>query len=135
MWNWKPAKAMLERLWNHGDLVVSGRQGFQRLYDLPERVLAKAVLDAPAPPEPERLKTFALKAVRARGALTGVPQRPQDGEWCGAGDPFLDELARGRGRDPSANGHRSRSRRRRSRPSVIQRRSVVMSPARSPAAK
>jgi uncharacterized protein YcaQ len=70
MWNWKPAKAMLERLWNHGDLVVSGRQGFQRLYDLPERVLPRAVLDAPAPPEPERLRAFALKAVRARGALT-----------------------------------------------------------------
>ena len=34
MWNWKPAKAMLERLWNHGQLVVAGRQGFQRLYDL-----------------------------------------------------------------------------------------------------
>ena len=70
MWNWKPAKAMLERLWNHGDLVVSGRQGFQRLYNLPERVLPKAVLDAPTPPEPERLRALALKAVRARGALT-----------------------------------------------------------------
>nr|MBA3347325.1 winged helix-turn-helix domain-containing protein [Actinomycetota bacterium] len=53
MWSWKPAKAMLERLWNHGDLVIGGRQGFQRLYDLPERVLPKAVLEAPAPPEPE----------------------------------------------------------------------------------
>jgi len=28
MWNWKPAKAMLDRLWNHGDLVIAGRQGF-----------------------------------------------------------------------------------------------------------
>ena len=41
MWNWKPAKAMLDRLWNHGDLVIAGRQGFQRLYDLPERVIPK----------------------------------------------------------------------------------------------
>jgi uncharacterized protein YcaQ len=49
MWNWKPAKAMLDRLWNHGDLVIAGRQGFQRLYDLPERVIPKAVLDAPLP--------------------------------------------------------------------------------------
>jgi len=70
MWSWKPAKAMLERLWNHGRLVVSGRQGFQRLYDLPERVLPQTVLDAPAPTEPERLRTLALAAVRARGALT-----------------------------------------------------------------
>ena len=27
MWNWKPAKAMLERLWNHGALVIAGRAG------------------------------------------------------------------------------------------------------------
>jgi uncharacterized protein YcaQ len=70
MWNWKPAKAMLERLWNRGELVVRGRQGFQRLYDLPERVLPRAVLDAPVPDDGERLRALALKAVRARGALT-----------------------------------------------------------------
>ena len=70
MWGWKPAKQMLELLWNHGDLVVAGRQGFQRLYDLPERVLPRAVLDAPTPPEPERLRELVLRAVRARGVLT-----------------------------------------------------------------
>jgi uncharacterized protein YcaQ len=70
MWNWKPAKAMLDRLWNRGQLVVRGRQGFQRLYDLPERVLPKAVLDAPIPDTRERLRTLTLAAVRARGALT-----------------------------------------------------------------
>ncbi len=70
MWNWKPAKAMLERLWNRGELVIAGRQGFQRLYDLPERVLPRHVLDAPEPSEPERLRELALRAVRARGALT-----------------------------------------------------------------
>ena len=72
MWNWKPAKAMLERLWNHGDLVIAGRQGFQRLYDLPERVLPRSVLDAPVPDERERLRALALKAVAARGALTAA---------------------------------------------------------------
>jgi uncharacterized protein len=70
MWNWKPAKAMLDRLWNHGDLVVAGRQGFQRLYDLPERVVPKALLEAPVPAEPERLRLLVLKAVQGRGALT-----------------------------------------------------------------
>jgi uncharacterized protein YcaQ len=70
MWNWKPAKAMLERLWNQGLLVVAGRQGFQRLYDLTERVIPAEILAAPEPPEPERLRTLALKAVEARGALT-----------------------------------------------------------------
>jgi uncharacterized protein YcaQ len=70
MWGWKPAKQMLELLWNHGDLVVAGRQGFQRLYDLPERVLPGAILDAPTPPEAERLRELVTRAVRARGALT-----------------------------------------------------------------
>ncbi len=70
MWNWKPAKAMLDRLWNRGELVVAGRQGFQRLYDLPERVLPRKILEAPPPDADERLRTFALKAIQARGALT-----------------------------------------------------------------
>ena len=70
MWNWKPAKAMLERLWNHGELAISSRQGFQRVYDLAERVIPRAQLDAPVPSEAETLRTFAEQAVRARGVLT-----------------------------------------------------------------
>jgi uncharacterized protein YcaQ len=70
MWGWKPAKRMLELLWNHGDLVVAGRQGFQRLYDLPERVLAPEILGAEIPPEQDRLRELSLRAVRARGVLT-----------------------------------------------------------------
>jgi uncharacterized protein YcaQ len=70
MWGWKPAKQMLELLWNHGDLVVAGRQGFQRLYDLPERVLDPEILGAPTPKEPERLRELVTRAVQARGALT-----------------------------------------------------------------
>lgn len=70
MWGWKPAKQMLELLWNHGELVVAGRQGFQRLYDVPERVLPPEILDAPTPREPERLRELVTRAVRARGVLT-----------------------------------------------------------------
>lgn len=70
MWNWKPAKAMLERLWNHGELVISGRPGFQRVYDLAARVIPRAQLEAPVPSEAEVLRTFAEQAVRARGVLT-----------------------------------------------------------------
>jgi uncharacterized protein YcaQ len=70
MWNWKPAKAMLERLWNHGDLAIAGRQGFQRVYDLAERVIPRAQLDAPAPAPEAVLRALAEQAVRARGVLT-----------------------------------------------------------------
>jgi uncharacterized protein YcaQ len=70
MWNWKPAKAVLEALWDNGVLVVAGRQSFQRRYDLAERVIPRALLDAPVPDENETLRTLAVLAVRARGALT-----------------------------------------------------------------
>jgi uncharacterized protein YcaQ len=71
MWNnLKPAKRMLEALWSAGDLVVAGRQGFQRLYDLPERVLPASVLGAPVPDADEVLRELVVRAVRARGALT-----------------------------------------------------------------
>jgi uncharacterized protein YcaQ len=70
MWERKPAKAMLDRLWNHGELVIVGRPAFQRLYDLTERVIPRSVLQQPAPPEVERLGELALRAVRARGVLT-----------------------------------------------------------------
>jgi uncharacterized protein YcaQ len=71
MWNnLKPAKRMLEALWSAGELVIAGRQGFQRLYDLPERVLPDAVLGAPVPTEDEVLRRLVVQAVRARGSLT-----------------------------------------------------------------
>jgi uncharacterized protein YcaQ len=70
MWNWKPAKMVLEALWDNGVLVVAGRQSFQRRYDLAERVIPRAMLEAPTPAEDETLRTLALLAVRARGALT-----------------------------------------------------------------
>ena len=70
MWNWKPAKMVLDALWDNGVLVISGRRSFQRSYDLAERVIPKRWLDAPVPSEAETLQTFALLAVEARGALT-----------------------------------------------------------------
>ncbi len=38
-WNWHPSKAALEYLWRTGGLVVKKREGFQKVYDLPERVV------------------------------------------------------------------------------------------------
>ncbi|MDX6504781.1 MAG: uncharacterized protein QOE29_1906 [Gaiellaceae bacterium] len=70
MWAWKPAKRALEHLFAAGELVVSGRDGFQRVYELPERVIPKAQLDAPAPSEEEFRRGYALRAIEARGALT-----------------------------------------------------------------
>ena len=38
-WDWKPAKKALEQMYMEGDLMVSDREGFQKSYDLTERVL------------------------------------------------------------------------------------------------
>ncbi len=38
-WDWKPAKIALEILFRRGHLAVDRREGFQRYYDLAERVL------------------------------------------------------------------------------------------------
>ena len=38
-WDWKPAKKALEQLYMEGDLMVCDRTGFQKSYDLTERVL------------------------------------------------------------------------------------------------
>jgi uncharacterized protein YcaQ len=70
MWNWKPAKMVLDALWDRGQLVIAGRKSFQRQYDLAERVIPKHILETPTPSEAETLRTFALLAVGARGALT-----------------------------------------------------------------
>jgi uncharacterized protein len=71
MWNWKPAKMVLEALWNAGEIVIAGRvSGFQRSYDLAERVIPREVLAAPVPDEATRDRELAVHSVRARGALT-----------------------------------------------------------------
>jgi uncharacterized protein len=70
MWNWKPAKVVLEALYSAGRLAIAGRESFQRLYDLPERVLPESVLDGRIPSEDEFTRWGTLRAVEARGALT-----------------------------------------------------------------
>jgi uncharacterized protein YcaQ len=70
MWNLKPAKRMLEALWSSGRLVIGARDGFQRMYDLPERVIPDEVLGAPVPGEGDVMRQLVVRAVAARGALT-----------------------------------------------------------------
>src|SRR5262249_22317467 len=66
MWGWKPAKRALEHLFAAGEVAVAGRQGFQRLYELPERVIPREALEAPVPSADEFHRRFALRAVEGR---------------------------------------------------------------------
>jgi uncharacterized protein YcaQ len=70
IWNWKPAKVVLEALHSAGRLAIAGRDGFQRLYDLPERVLPEELVGCPLPSDDEYVRWATLRGVRARGALT-----------------------------------------------------------------
>ena len=94
MWDWKPEKRLLEDLFAAGDVVVSGRDGFQRLYDLPERVIPRWALDAPAPSEEEFRRGYALRAVQGRGALTesGIAEHCRFRGGIKAMRPVVDSL-------------------------------------------
>ena len=70
MWGLKPEKRMLDALWTAGRLAIAGREGFVRAYDLPERVLPAAALEARVPTEAQTLRALVVRAVTARGALT-----------------------------------------------------------------
>jgi uncharacterized protein YcaQ len=70
MWNWKPAKVVLEALYSAGRLAIAGRSSFQRLYDLPERLIPPEYLDGRAPNDGEFIRWATQRGVEARGALT-----------------------------------------------------------------
>ncbi|MCJ7996316.1 YcaQ family DNA glycosylase [Rhizobium cremeum] len=45
-WNWHPSKTALEYLWHTGKLAIAGRENFQKIYDLSERVIPKEHFEA-----------------------------------------------------------------------------------------
>jgi uncharacterized protein YcaQ len=65
-WSWKPEKRMLESLFTAGELMIARREGFQRIYDLRERVLPSWD-DARLPSTDEVRRALVLNAVRALG--------------------------------------------------------------------
>lgn len=50
-WDWHPSKTALEYLWRSGALTVTGRDGFQKRYDLTERVIEESGRSCPDPSE------------------------------------------------------------------------------------
>ncbi len=70
MWNWSEEKTALEYLFFAGRLCAARRVNFERLYDLPERVLPQQALDAPTPPEEEAQRQLILIAAKRLGVAT-----------------------------------------------------------------
>lgn len=52
-WDWHPSKAALEYLWRTGALSVASRRGFQKVYDLTERVIEEHLRLPESHPNPE----------------------------------------------------------------------------------
>jgi uncharacterized protein YcaQ len=70
-WDWDDGKIALEHLFHHGLVAARRRRNdFARLYDLPERVLPAAALDAPTPTDAEARKELLVIAARALGVAT-----------------------------------------------------------------
>jgi uncharacterized protein YcaQ len=70
MWNWNEGKRALEYLFFTGQVTAERRVNFERLYDLPERVLPAHVLEMPTPPEDEAQRELLLFAARRLGVAT-----------------------------------------------------------------
>ena len=72
-WEWyggKPARQALDHLWSSGEIMVHRREsGFQRVYDVTERVIPTAHLNGRPSPE-ERRRHFTSAALRALGVTT-----------------------------------------------------------------
>ena len=69
-WGWSDAKRALEWLFWAGHVTTATRRGFERVYDLPERVLPAAILAAPTPAPADAHRALLLIAARALGVAT-----------------------------------------------------------------
>jgi len=69
-WGWSEGKVALEWLFWTGQLTTHSRRKFERVYDLPERVLPAAVVEAPTPDVAEAQRQLLRLAIRALGVAT-----------------------------------------------------------------
>lgn len=69
-WGWSAEKHALEWLFAAGEVTVAGRRGFERLYDLPERVLPAVLLEQPELDAAQAQRQLLLRAAQALGVAT-----------------------------------------------------------------
>lgn len=87
-WDWSDEKHALEWLFAAGLVTVAGRRGFERLYDLPERVIPAAILQQAPLGEAEAQRRLLLHAASALGVGTEKDLRdyfrlePADSRGC-----------------------------------------------------
>jgi uncharacterized protein len=69
-WGWSDVKRAFEWLFWSGQITSARRRGFERLYDLPERVLPADVVSAPTPSLAESQRELLRVAARSLGVAT-----------------------------------------------------------------
>ncbi|RUW51903.1 winged helix-turn-helix domain-containing protein [Mesorhizobium sp. M1A.F.Ca.ET.072.01.1.1] len=69
-WGWSEAKHAFEWLFWAGRITTAYRRGFERYYDLPERVLPQAILDLPVPSVEDAHRQLLRISARAHGIAT-----------------------------------------------------------------
>jgi uncharacterized protein YcaQ len=69
-WGWSDEKHAFEWLFWAGRITTASRRGFERLYDLPERVIPAAVFESPAPEPAEAHRELLRISARALGIAT-----------------------------------------------------------------
>lgn len=75
-WGWSDAKRVLEYLFWSGRLTTATRRAsFERVYDLPERVLPAAILATPTPSEADAHRALLERSARALGIATATDLR------------------------------------------------------------
>jgi uncharacterized protein YcaQ len=66
-WDWSDVKRAFEWLFWSGQITAARRRGFERLYDLPERVLPAEVVTAPTPAVEDAQRELMRVAARSLG--------------------------------------------------------------------
>ena len=69
-WGWSDGKQAMEFLFRQGRVAVAGRRNFERLYDLPDRVLPASVLQAATVTARDAKKALLVRAAAAMGVGT-----------------------------------------------------------------
>jgi uncharacterized protein YcaQ len=69
-WDWSDVKRAFEWLFWSGQITSARRRGFERLYDLPERVLPRAVIATPTPAEEDAQRALVRIAARCLGVAS-----------------------------------------------------------------
>lgn len=71
LWHrWSHGKDVFDGLFNAGVLAAAGRRGFERLYDLAERVIPADILAAPTPSRDDAQRQLIAHAAAALGVAT-----------------------------------------------------------------